>query len=170
MARKSGAPKETRLEKARARIYKARVRLGRSLLGPLLGAVTVIECEGAPGDPLLACVDPEQGVIWLNPRSRSELGEAEWTFILGHELLHLGLNHAARRLHRDPLVWSLACEHAADNLLHSFKIGRPPHDFAVDLAFAGMQEEQIYDLLMGDRRALAVMKTYAGPRLSLIHI
>jgi predicted metal-dependent peptidase len=165
MARKSRtAAKENRLEKARERIYRARSRLGRSLLGPLLGAVTVIECEGVPGDPLLACVDPEQGVIWLNPHGRPELGEAEWTFILGHELLHLGLDHAARRLDRDPVVWSLACEHAADNLLYSFKIGRPPHDYEVDLAFAGMREEQIYELLLGDRRALAAMKTYAGPR------
>jgi predicted metal-dependent peptidase len=107
-------------------------------------------------------VDPEQGAVWLNPHTRPELGPPEWTFILGHQLLHLGLNHAARRLHRDPLLWNLACEHAADNLLHAFKLGRAPHDFAVDSAFAGMREEEIYDLLAEDRRALAALKTCAG--------
>src|SRR5437868_8709822 len=128
------AKKESRLEKTRARIWKARGRLQHSLLAPLLDNVTIIECEGKESDPLLAAVDPEQGVIWLNPHSRPELDDTEWTFILGHELLHLGLNHGPRRRHRDPFLWNQACDHAADNLLTSFKLGRPPHDFPVDLS------------------------------------
>src|SRR5437870_1379003 len=128
MARNSRkTQKVERLERTRARIWGARRRLARSLLGPLFAAVLIEECEDLEREPLLACVDPSQGVIWLNPHRRAELGEPEWTFVLAHELLHLGLNHADRRGHREALVWNLACDHAADNLLHSFKIGNPPH-------------------------------------------
>ena len=44
--------------------------------------------------------------------------EPEWAFVLAHQLLHLGLGHADRREGRDPRAWNLACEHAADNMLH----------------------------------------------------
>jgi predicted metal-dependent peptidase len=157
--------KEERLAKTRAHIEHARRRLSRSLLRPLLNNVRVFEVEeNNAGFPYLACVDPEHGFVWLNPHTRPELGEAEWTFILGHHLLHLGLNHAVRREGREPLIWNLACEHGADNLLHAFKIGRAPHDFAPDTAFAGMREEDIYDLLLADNRVHAGLKTYGGPR------
>jgi len=157
--------KEERLAKTRAHIEHARRRLARSLLGPLLANVRVFEVEDpTSGFPYLACVDPNEGYVWLNPHTRPELGEAEWTFLLGHQLLHLGLNHAARREGREPLVWNLACEHGADNLLHAFKLGRAPHDFAVDTTFAGMREEDIYDLLIEDRRVHTTLKTLGGPR------
>src|SRR5437879_2445205 len=76
MARKDRkAPKEDKVDRARKRIWGARERLQRSLLGPLLGSVRIEWCEGKASDPLLACVDPEQGVIWVNPHRRPELGE-----------------------------------------------------------------------------------------------
>jgi predicted metal-dependent peptidase len=161
---KSGekSKQQSRLEKTRARIWGARAWLRRSLLGPLLDAVRIEECEGKEGDPLIACVDAEQAAIWLNPHRRPELGEPEWTFILAHQLLHLGLNHAARRLHRDPLLWNAACDTVADHLLHSFKIGQPPRDFSLDPAFAGMREEEIYDLLAEPRGVRVALKTFAG--------
>src|SRR5437867_2931385 len=109
--------KQKRLEQTRARIWGARGRLQRSILGPLLDHIPVYEREEGSDFPLIACSDPLLGHIWVNPYKRSELGEAEWTFIIGHQLLHLGLNHLPRRLHRDPQAWNLACEHAVDNLL-----------------------------------------------------
>src|SRR5260370_607801 len=143
---------EARLERARKHINAARAALGRSILGPLSAHAEIRECGNDPSEPIIACVDPAQGAIWLNPHHRHELGTAEWTFILGHELLHLGLSHAKRRLDRDPLLWNLACDIAADNLLYSFKLGRAPHDFAVDTSFAGVREEEIYISLVDDRR------------------
>jgi predicted metal-dependent peptidase len=162
--RKQKQPKESRLDKSRARIWGARRRLDRSMLGPLLNNALIVECDDEPNQPLIACVDPAQGAIWLNPHRRPELGEAEWTFILAHQLLHLGLNHGPRRLDRDPRIWNLACEHAADNLLQAFKIGKPPHDFPVETLYAGLREEEIYERLLSDRPAIAAMQTYAGPR------
>src|SRR5438876_2057402 len=164
MARKDRkAHKEDRIDRARKRIWGAHRRLERSLFGPLLGNVHLQWCEGKEGDPLLACVDPGQGVIWVNPHRRPELDEAEWTFILGHELVHLGLNHGPRRQERDPMLWNLACDHAADNFLHAFKLGRPPHDFPVDTTLAGKREEEIYEFLAGERQCRTELKTLAGP-------
>ena len=87
-----------------------------------------------------------------------------WTFVLAHQLLHLGLGHGPGRLGRDPKAWNLACEHAADNMLYAFKIGHAPHDFEVDLAFANQREEDIYEMLVGDKPAMEGFKTYAGAR------
>jgi len=156
--------KETQLEKTRKRIAGARVRLGKTLLGPLLQHVRFVECDGGESDPEMACVDTAQGVIWLNPYKRHDLGEPEWAFVLAHQLLHLGLGHGAGRQNRDPRAWNLACEHAADNMLYAFKIGKAPHDFEVDLAFANLCEEDIYEMLVGDKPALDGFKTYAGVR------
>ena len=166
MARKQKeTKKETRLERTRRHIEGAQRRLQRSLLQPLLSHVTIAECDGKDEnkDPLLACVDPEQGVAWLNPHRRQELGEPEWTFVLAHQLLHLGLNHAVRREKRDPFIWNLACDIAANHLLLSFKIGTVPLDLASDTGFAGMREEDIYEQLCLDRRLLASLLTCAGP-------
>jgi len=166
MARKRNkdGQKESRLSRTRERIWGARRRLARSLLGPMLDHVQVLECDGREGDPELAYMDPAQGVVWVNPHKRQELGEPEWTFVLAHQLLHLGLGHGTRREGREPRAWNLACEHAADNMLHAFKIGRAPADFGVDLSFSGMREEEIYEQLAGDKRALENLKTYAGMR------
>jgi predicted metal-dependent peptidase len=163
MARKTQkSRKDSRLDKTRSNIWSARARLQRSLLGPLLDNAVIVECEGGEGDPLLACVDWSQGVVWLNPHRRQELGAPEWTFVLAHQLLHLGLNHGPRRLDRDPVLWNLACDHACDNLLHSFKIGNPLRDLPVDTTLAGKGEEEIYELLAQDRRRLGDWMTYAG--------
>lgn len=156
--------KETQLEKTRKRIAGARVRLGKTLLGPLLQHARIAECDGKESDPEMACTDPAQGVIWLNPHTRHDLGEPEWAFVLAHQLLHLGLGHGPGGVGRDPRTWNLACEHAADNMLYAFKIGTAPHDFAVDLTFANLSEDAIYEMVSGDKPALDRFKTYAGTR------
>lgn len=156
--------KETQLEKTRKRVAGARVRLTKTLLGPLMQHVRLVECDGGESDPEMACTDPAQGVIWFNPHKRHDLGEPEWAFVLAHQLLHLGLGHGPGRQGRDPRAWNLACEHAADNMLYAFKIGKAPHEFEVDLAFANLREEDIYDALVGDKPALEGFKTYAGVR------
>ena len=158
------AQKETQLEKTRKRIWGAKARLDKTLLGPLLRHVRLVECEGVENDPEIACVDPAQGVVWMNPHKRHDLGEPEWMFVLAHQLLHLGLGHGPGRMEREPKAWNLACEHAADNMLYALKIGKAPHDYEVDLAFASLSEDAIYEMLVGDKPALDAFKTYAGAR------
>jgi hypothetical protein len=154
--------KESRLEQTRRRIWGARRLLDGSLLGPLLDHVRVVECEAKEADPEMTCVDPAQGVVWVNPHGQRDLSEAEWAFVLAHQVLHLGLGHAARREGRDPRAWNLACEHATDGMLRALKIGCAPDDFGTDPALAGMREEDLYDLLAGDRLALEAFRTCAG--------
>lgn len=104
------------------------------------------------------------GVICLNPFRRSDLGEANWAFVLGHSLLHIGFCHGRRREGREPLVWNLACDHAIDNFLVAFKLGRPLVEFPAEAQFAGMREEDIYDALMDEKLATASAVTLAGAR------
>ncbi len=159
------SPNEQRLKKVRERIKGAFWRLNRSgsLFEPLLEHIVIVECRDVADAPLLACVDPAQGAVWLNPYRRQELGEAEWTFVLAHEILHLALNHHVRRMHRDPALWNLTCDYAIDRMLTAFKIGRTPHDYewpTLDLSGA---EEELYDLFAANRRLLGTEKTFAGP-------
>jgi hypothetical protein len=154
--------REKRIAKARERIRGAYWRIRQSILAPLFENVIVRECENEANAPLFGCVDPVQNTLWLNPHKRPEIGEAEWAFLISHLLLHLGLNHANRPADREMLLWTLACEHAADNLAYGFKIGSPPHDYLVDTTYAGMREETIYDLLQQTRHGLATLRTCAG--------
>jgi predicted metal-dependent peptidase len=55
----------------------------------------------------LAAVNPTLGEIYLSVTPDLTLREA--IFLLGHELLHLGLRHANRLNGRDPYIWNLAC-------------------------------------------------------------
>ncbi|MES2464335.1 MAG: peptidase [Armatimonadota bacterium] len=166
MARKDKqTKKESRLDRTRRHIEGAQRRLHRSLLGPLLAHITIVECDGNDEnkEPMLACVDPEQGAIWINPHRRQELGEPEWTFVLAHQLLHLGLNHGPRRENREPFLWNIACDTAIFNLLAAFKIGTPPLDLTADTGFSGQREEEIYEQILLARRVLPVAQTCAGP-------
>lgn len=154
----------------RENIRQARsVLYHRSIFSALLEHVPTDEIEAGSDAAQFACVDVVQGVVWLNPRGREVIERDEWVFILAHELLHLGLNHAARRGDRDPLLWSLACDEAANSLLHAFKVGRAPRTVQIDDSWAGMREEEIYDRLTQNREVLSGYASFAGPgRLDMI--
>jgi predicted metal-dependent peptidase len=155
-------PAELRLERMRNNIEHAKWSLGDSVLGPLLGAVEVVETS----DVQWGCVDPQQGVIWVNPcvRPETELTAPQWSFIIGHMLLHLGLKHGPRGVGKDPVVWSLACEYATNNLLKTLAIGEPPPGVTFDGVFAGTPEEYVYEELMLSPDALEQMHTFAGKK------
>ena len=162
--------KEDRLARTRQRIRGACSQLHMSVLSPLLANVTLVECDESDSDVQIGCVSPSANTLWVNPHRRQELGEAEWTFILAHLLLHLGLGHGDALPDKHALLWTLACEHAADNLALALRLGNAPHDYGVDTAFVGMTETAIYDLLADDKRALANVKTYAGAsRPDIVH-
>jgi predicted metal-dependent peptidase len=146
--RRQKSDAEERRERNRAAIWEARRTLGASPLARLFGAVTVQETPGEEGDPETAAVDPVQGVIWVNLRRKTHDG-GHWARVLGHMLLHLGLNHAARREEREPLLWNLACDEAADRLLPFFKIGSASPGYAS----ADRREEEIYAELLERQQA-----------------
>lgn len=151
---------EQRLERMQQAIKSAQWHLNGTLFGPLLSQVEVRES----GEPLFGCMDPWQGVLYVNPhvRPENELSTEQWVYVLAHLLLHLGLNHAERGRGFDPLVWNLACESATDTLLRALAIGVPPPGFEVDTAFANQREEDLYEWFQADADACKQMKTLAG--------
>jgi predicted metal-dependent peptidase len=69
------------------------------------------------------------GVIWIG-RKFMELTEKQRLFVLGHEVLHAALQHAARRGDRDPVLWNLAGDAITNEVLDQAGIGDCPR-FAV---------------------------------------
>jgi predicted metal-dependent peptidase len=159
-------PAELRLERMRRHIEEAQWELRRTLFGPLLEEVVVEEWS----DPLFGCVDAAQGVVYLNPtvRKENELTVPQWTYVLAHQLLHLGLNHVARGRDLDRLPWNLACDCVADRLLRALKIGEPPPGFEADAAFANQREEEIYTWAQANPQALRQFRTLAGSRPDMV--
>lgn len=54
------------------------------------------------------------------------MNDAECLFVLTHELLHAGLNHASRLRGRDPFLWNAACVFVINDWLMEIGIGQPP--------------------------------------------
>ena len=65
------------------------------------------------------------GHIFLNPRKDGTIGE--WTHVLAHLMLHLGLGHLREDRIHDP-VWQQTCDIAVTRFLLDSKIGTPPMD------------------------------------------
>lgn len=60
------------------------------------------------------------GHIFLNPRKDGTIGE--WTYVLAHLMLHLGLGHLQEdRIHDS--VWQQACDIAVTRFLLDGRIG-----------------------------------------------
>jgi predicted metal-dependent peptidase len=161
--RKQLSPEEQRLERNRRMVYGAKGLVCRTALGALLRdeKVRIVECGREAGDPETGSVDPVEGILSLNVYRRG-LNEAQWAAVIGHLLLRLGLNHAAQRGSRDPLVWNYACYEAAEKMLPM--LGLPAFQNE-GLDFAETGEEAIYDFLRDAQHAgnpIQSLKTLAG--------
>ena len=85
------------------------------------------------------------GHIFLNPRKDGTIGE--WTYVLAHLMLHLGLGHLREDRIHDP-VWQQACDIAVTRFLLDSKIGTPPMDVSGILNTATADEEKLYHRLL----------------------
>lgn len=85
------------------------------------------------------------GHIFLNPRKDGTIGE--WTCVLAHLMLHLGLGHLREDRIHDP-VWQQACDIAVTRFLLDSKIGTPPMDVSGILNTATADEEKLYHRLL----------------------
>ena len=99
------------------------------------------------------------GHIFLNPRKEGTIGE--WTYVLAHLMLHLGLGHLREDRIHDP-VWQQACDIAVTRFLLDSKIGTPPMDVSGILNTAIADEEKLY------RQFLAEPDERPGTSLSLM--
>ena len=114
------------------------------------------------GEPRWGYVDPVSATITLTARGDRALGSYDWQRIIAHMLLHLGLNHGARRGDRDPLLWNLVCEASCTELLTLFGFNALP-----GREQSGSTEGAAYDMLVlelesGDRSRVTAFETPAG--------
>lgn len=165
-----GAPVE-QAGKPHSREHRARRRMMDCY--PLLGALAAsFDLENdiricQQYDIRVAAIDVGACRIWINPAAG--LNDDETLFVLAHELLHAGLNHASRRRGRDPVLWNVACDFAINSWLIEMQVGTPPAiGLLYDAALAGQSADEIYDGLACDiRRArkLATMRGVGQPDL-----
>jgi predicted metal-dependent peptidase len=118
---------------------------------------TIVRREGVEA----AAVNPRLGEIYLAVDPRYTL--REMVFLLGHELLHLGLRHADRAAGRDPLLWNYACDFKCNQYLVEMGVGAmPAFGGLYDPALARESAEGIYDLLISGKRPTKNLRSYAG--------
>ncbi len=67
---------------------------------------------------------------------------AEWTYVLAHCMLHLGMEHFQEKA--DPLAWNVACDLVVARFLNDLKIGKPPNQRWMPTIGKGQSEEELY--------------------------
>lgn len=127
------------------------------LLAALAAAFEIVE-DAATCNSLairFAAVEPEARRIYINPQVRWT--EASLRFVMAHELLHVGLAHAARRQGRNPFLWNVACDYVINGWLMDMGVGTPPiADLLLDgsLGFERDSAEAVYDRIVRDFRLM----------------
>jgi len=133
------------------------------LLGALAAAFTIVEdllvCQRMQIS--IAAVDAESKEIYINPGVKLNEGQAR--FVIAHELLHVGLQHQARRHGRDPNLWNVACDYVINGWLVEMGIGEfPALGLLHDPATKGMSAEEIYVMMCKDLRMYRKLATLRG--------
>ncbi len=161
----AGAVAADNVIKPMTRVLRAKRRLidHYPLLGALAASFDVEEdiriCQQY--DVRIAAIDVGARRILVNPGAC--LSDEECLFVLAHELLHAGLNHASRRRGRDPLLWNIACDFIINGWLIEMAVGTPPgFGLLHDAAFSGQSSEDVYDALAQDIRRARKLATLRG--------
>ena len=108
----------------------------------------------------IAAVDADAGEIYLNPAAGLTL--EEWKFVLAHEYLHAGLDHAGRCKGRDRYIWNIAADYAVNDWLNEMHVGEMPAGVLYDETLHGMSVESIYDLIVTRMRSFHKHATFRG--------
>lgn len=133
------------------------------LLGALATAFTLVEDPAlcARLEITVAAVDAELQEIYINPAAG--LNERENRFVMAHELLHVGLRHAARGQGRDPYLWNVACDYIINGWLVEMGLGNLPQVGALyDPELKGASAEGVYDRIVNDLRRYRKLATLRG--------
>ena len=128
-------------DKAAERYMSAFIALrGHPLFAPLVyhTSITRPENGGCPNDGW--AVVTSNGAIYVHPKRHAE--QAEWMYVLGHCLLHLGFGHLVAK--EQPRAWNLACDIVVDRLLLALKFGQPPAGFLAPIETVGATEDVLY--------------------------
>lgn len=132
------------------------------LLGGLAAHFKVIEdsdyCQRQ--EIQIAAIHVERQEIYVNPAAG--LSDEELRFVLAHEYLHAGLDHANRARGRDTYLWNVACDYVINGWLQEMKIGQMPEGVLMDEELKGMSAEEIYDELVRNLRISRKLMTFRG--------
>ena len=80
------------------------------------------------------------GEIYAHPTRRGD--PKEWTYVLAHCLLHLGLEHFREK--DNTRAWNTACDFFVARFLADLKFGKPPWSFRLPDTAPGKDEESLY--------------------------
>jgi predicted metal-dependent peptidase len=132
------------------------------LLGAVAAAFRVIEEPAVCGrmEIHVAAVSPYLQEIYINPGAG--LREAEYRFVMAHELLHAGLRHDMRHKWRDPYFWNVACDYVINQWLIEMNVGEAPVGILLDEQFKGLSAEAVYDRIVTDMRRFRKIATLRG--------
>jgi len=136
---------------------------------PLLGGLAsgfrlVADAEICRANDIdVAAVDPTVAEIYVNPNAG--LNQAEWRFVLAHEMLHAGLRHGQRAMGRDPYLWNVACDYVINGWLVEMHVGDLPEGLLFDLELSGLSAEAVYDRIANDVRRFRKLATLRGKAL-----
>ena len=133
------------------------------LLGSLAHGIKIIEnrelCDQY--DIKVAAIDVQMQEMYINPVAG--LTADELKFVIAHELLHAGLQHAARRQGKDPFFWNVACDYVINGWLQEMNVGTMPAYALHDPSLDGLSAEDVYHIIVSDLRRLRKVATLAGP-------
>ena len=99
--------------------------------------------------------------LFYNRSFFEQMNESEIEFVVGHEILHVVFDHLSRRTDRDPKLWNIAADYAANGILVKEGIGTLPTQVTPyhDTKYDGMSAEEIYDALLNDPNIQKMMKS-----------
>jgi len=132
------------------------------LLGGLASQFTIVaEAELARAWHIsIAAVNAAAGEIYINPLAG--LSEAEWRFVLAHEMLHAALRHGDRVGGRDPYLWNVAADYVINGWLIEMGVGDAPEGLLFDQQLSGLSAESVYDIIARDLRRRRKLATLRG--------
>ena len=139
------------------------------LLGSLLTQFELVE-DAAVCERLeigIAAIQISTGEIFINPRRQLGLEQAK--FVIAHEVLHAGLNHASRRHGRDAYLWNVACDFVINDWLVGMNVGIPPEvGLLFDEELRGWSADDIYLRLAADLRVRRRLSTLRGADVDML--
>lgn len=90
--------------------------------------------------------------IFVNPKFVDGLENEEIKFTICHEVMHVVGEHNFRMEHRNPKLWNDATDYVINWELRNVKGMKMPKDGLLDARFAGMSAEEVYDILLKEKK------------------
>lgn len=140
-------------KQARQRIVTCRVNMflssATAFFGNLITRMNVINA-----DEWCGTMATDGRNLYYNSKFVMFIQASECKFILAHEIMHVIYDHMDRRGIRNPQLWNVAADYAANYDLVKCGLGVMPTTVPglYDVRFADMPVEKIYDILMEENK------------------